>query len=58
MGKASRKKHLKRQQIISLEKYSGVKLSEALMLYLLLLSSEMQTSSSEIRVIYLYRPIT
>jgi len=33
MGKASRKKHLKRQQITSLEKYSGVKLSEALMLF-------------------------
>ncbi len=30
MGKASRKKHLKRQQTANLEKYSGVKLSEAL----------------------------
>jgi hypothetical protein len=30
MGKASRKKHLKRQQAVRLEKYSGVKLSEAL----------------------------
>jgi|CXWL01.1.fsa_nt_gi hypothetical protein len=30
MGKASRKKHLKRQQAVNLEKYSGVKLSEAL----------------------------
>jgi len=30
MGKASRKKHSKKQQIANLEKYSGVKLSEAL----------------------------
>jgi hypothetical protein len=30
MGKASRKKHLKRQQAAKLEQYGGVKLSEAL----------------------------
>lgn len=30
MGKASRKKHLKRQQAVRLERYNGVKLSEAL----------------------------
>lgn len=30
MGKASRKKHLKKQQTATLEMYGGVKLSEAL----------------------------
>jgi len=31
MGKASRNKHLKRQQAVALKKYNGVKLSEALL---------------------------